>query len=33
LAEVEKLVRKLKPRVPELKGRPRINPGRLPRVK
>jgi tricorn protease len=33
LAEVEKLVRKLKPRVPELKGRPRINPGRLPRIK
>jgi tricorn protease len=33
LAEVEKLVRKLKPRVPELKGRPRIKPGRLPRVK
>jgi tricorn protease len=33
LAEVEKLVRKLKPRVPDFKGRPRIKPGKLPRAK
>ncbi len=33
VAEVEKLIRKLRPRVPELKGRPRINPAKLPRAK
>jgi tricorn protease len=32
LAEVEKLVRRLKPRVPDMADRPRLKPGKLPRV-
>jgi tricorn protease len=33
LAEVEKLIARMKPKVPDLKQRPRLKPGRLPRVK
>ncbi len=32
LAEVEKIVRKQKPKVPDLKNRPRIGPGKLPKL-
>ncbi len=32
IAEVEKIIKKQKPKVPELKDRPRIRPGRLPRI-
>jgi len=33
VAEVEKLIARLKPKVPDLSKRPKIAPGRLPRVK
>ena len=33
LLEVEKLIRRQKPSIPQFKGRPRLAPGRLPRVR
>lgn len=32
LAEAEKLVRKMKPKVPDFKNRPRLRPGKLPKI-